>query len=171
MNDEVTGGRLRGTLTSRQRQAIINDREGGWMKALQTLGVNAGHHPFLDAGNSEIIEARFYEYLRRGVPFERNLTNEDLIAARETLSLLQFDRLCIVFSPNPGVLGAFMADSSRVPPRLDALAEHCGHELAIMAVDAEHGLSLERSSYTEGGEFAHDGVLLMRAWGDFAPAI
>jgi hypothetical protein len=170
MNDEATGGRLRTALTSRQRQAIINDRERGWMKALQTLGVNAGHHPFLDAGNSEVIEARFFEYLRRGVPFERSLTKPELTAVREALSSLPIDRLIIVFSPNPGVLGAFMADSSRVLPRLDVLAAHCGLELAIMAVDAEHGLSLERSNYAETGELVPDGVILMRAWGDFAPA-
>jgi hypothetical protein len=170
MND-APGGRLRTTLTSRQRQAIINDRERFWVRNLQALGVNAGHHPFLDAGSTEIIEARFFEYLRRGVPFERNLTREELTAAREALSSLAVDRLCIVFSPNPGVLGAFMADSSRILPHLDVLAEHCGFELAVLAVDAEHGLSLERSQYAESGEFVAEGVLLMRAWGDFAPTL
>lgn len=169
MSEDVAGSRLRVALSSRERQAIINDRERGWMKDLHSLGVNAGHHPFLDAGNSEIIEARFFEHLRRGVPCERNLAQPELAALRESLSSLAVDRLVIVFSPNPGVLGAFMADSSRILPRLDVLAEHCGYELAVMAVDSEHGLSLERSNYTDSGEYVAGGVVLLRAWGDFAP--
>src|SRR5215218_9536151 len=101
--------KLRAVLTSRERQTLINEREAAWIRGLQGMSIDVGHHPFLSAGDSEIVEARFYERLRLGTPFEQNLSDEDLAAACAAIAATTeaVDRSVVVFSPNAEVLGAF----------------------------------------------------------------
>jgi hypothetical protein len=39
-----------------------------------------------------------------------------------------------------------------------------------MSLDAAHGISIDRTQYTDAGEHVGEGVVLLRAWGDFAPS-
>jgi hypothetical protein len=162
--------RLRPQLSSRERQALINQRETAWMRDLQSMAIDAGHHPFLSAGDSEVVEARFFERLRLGTPFEHTLTEEELPATLAVVAAAAAtDRAVIVFSPNAALLGAFVSSSSAVLPKLGTLAGRAGYELGMMSLDAGHGFSIDRVHYTESAEHVAAGVLLVRAWGDFAP--
>ena len=170
--DDVGASRLRSPLTSRQRQDLINRLERGWLNDLHTLGIDVGHHPFLSAGDSEVVEARFFEALRAGVTFERSLIIDKFGRLCSSLdSAAATNRAVVVFSPDAAVLGAFASDSAKVLPQLERIAMKAGFELAMMSLDAAHGLSIERSPHNEAGEHTSDGVLLIRAWGDFAIAL
>jgi hypothetical protein len=168
---EDTGPQLRPVLTSRERQTLINQRETAWMRGLQAMAIDVGHHPFLSAGDSEVIEARFFERLRLGTSFERTLTEDDLRAVLESIAVAATtDRAVVVFSPNAAVLGAFVTNSDAVLPKLEALAVRAGHELGVMSLDAAHGISIDRTQYTEAGEHVDEAIVLLRAWGDFSPS-
>jgi hypothetical protein len=171
MNGEDDGTpRLRAQLSSHERQALINQRETTWMRDLQSMAIDAGHHPFLSAGDSEVVEARFFERLRLGTPFERTLMEEELPSTVEAVAAAAaIDRAVVVFSPNAGLLGAFVSSSSAVLPKLGILAVRAGYELGLMSLDAAHGFSIDRVHYDDSGEHVAAGVLLVRAWGDFAP--
>ncbi len=172
MVKDDSGPQLRRVLDTRQRQSLINDHERAWLSALKSKGFDAGRHPFLDAGNSEATEARFFEALRRGVPYERNATVDELSALAFSLSALPeaiLERAAVVFSPAPGALGAFVSSFREVLPKLEGIAEYARYELGIMTVDAAHGLSIERNAYREDGSLAEHGILLIRAWGDLVP--
>ena len=170
--DDPAASRLRTPLSSRQRQDLINRLERRWLNDLHALGIDVGHHPFLSAGDSEVVEARFFEALRAGVSLEKNLTGVEFSSLCNLLDAASTtNRAVVVFSPNAAVLGAFATDSAKVFPQLESIATKAGFELAIMAVDAGHGLSIERSMYNESGERVPGGALLIRAWGDFATAI
>ncbi len=163
---------LRPVLTSRERQDLINRRETGWMRGLQSMSIDVGHHPFLSAGDSEIVEARFFERLRLGTPYERTLLEHELAAALEAVrAAATTDRAIVVFSLDAAVLGAFVSTSSVVLPKLATLAARANNALALMTLDAGHGLSIDRGYYSDAGEYVAGGVLLLRAWGDFAPLL
>lgn len=160
---------LRPFLSSRERQSLINQRETGWMRGLQALAIDVGHHPFLSAGDSEIVEARFFERLRLGTPYERTLLEQELGEALEAVATAAAtDRAIVVFSLDAAVLGAFVSTSDAVLPKLAALAARANHALAVMTLDAGHGLSIDRGRYTDAGDYVAGGVILLRAWGDFA---
>jgi hypothetical protein len=80
------------------------------------------------------------------------------------------DRAIVVFSPNAAVLGAFVTNSDAVLPKLEALVLRAGYELGVMSLDAAHGISVDRTQYTEAGEHVSEGIVLLRAWGDYAPS-
>lgn len=171
-DDDATSTRLRRVLTTRQRQALINDHERAWLSALRSKGLDAGRHPFLAAGDSEAVEARFFEVLRRGVPYERNLRPDELsgvAVALQGLPEAALERAAVVFSPAEGVLGAFVSSCAEVALKLEGLAEFAGYELCVTSLDAAHGLCIERGFYDEQGHSIPEGVLLLRAWGDLVP--
>jgi len=174
VNDaDAAGAELRPVLTSRQRQSLINQRAIGWMRGLQSMSIDVGHDPFLSAGDSEVIEARFYEHLRRGTRFERTLRTEELGAACEAIAGAAADtnRAIVAFCPTAEVLGAFISTSEAVLPKLEALAARAGYELGVMSLDAGHGLSLEQTRYTDAGAYVGAGLLRLRAWGAFIPVL
>jgi hypothetical protein len=142
------------------------------MRGLQSMAIDVGHHPFLSAGDSEIVEARFFERLRLGTPFERTLLEHELDEAlRAVMTAATIDRAIVIFSLDAAVLGAFVSSSATVLPKLHSLAARANYALALMSLDAAHGLSIDRGHYTDAGEYVAGGVLLLRAWGDFAPAL
>lgn len=172
-SNEPLASRLRKPLDTRQRQAIINARESAWLRGLHSVNLDAGRHPFVTAADSEAVEARFFEVLRQGVPYERSLTPSSLAGPAAQLAALPpaiAERAVVVFSPAEGVLGAFVTSCRDVMCRFEALAAYASYELCITTLDVAHGLSLERSNYAENGEYREDGVLLLRAWGELAPS-
>lgn len=170
MNDDLPSS-VRPVLTSRERQALINRRETSWMRSLRELGIDTGHHPFLSAGDAEILEARFYERLRAGTPFEQDIAAERLPAIYKQLTEGALpERAVVTFCPDAETLGAFIATSDSVLRALEALLLRTKYELAVMSLDAADGLAFARVRYTEQGEFVPNGIVNLRAWGRFAPS-
>jgi hypothetical protein len=166
---ETEKPQLRPVLSARERQNLINQRESTWMRGLQSMAIDVGHHPFLSAGDSEIVEARFFERLRLGTPFEHTMSETELPAALASIAEAAVtDRAIVVFSLNAAVLGAFVSSSITVLPKLEVLAARAGYELGLMSLDAGHGISIDRTHYTEAAEHVPEGLVLLRAWGEFA---
>ena len=101
---------LRPVLTSRERQDLINRRETGWMRGLQSMAIDVGHHPFLSAGDSEIVEARFFERLRLGTPYKKTLLEHELSEALDAVkAAATADRAVVVFSLDAALEGIGLA--------------------------------------------------------------
>jgi hypothetical protein len=164
---------LRPTLTSRERQALINDREAGWMRGLQAMAIDVGHHPFLSAGDSEIVEARFFQRLRLGTPFERAVQAEDVSEICDAIAFAgaDTDRAIVAFSPDAAVLGAFVSTSSNLLPKLPPLVLRAGYELGVMSLDAGHGVAIQRTHYSDSGVYSESPLVLFRVWGAFVPQL